>query len=121
MTMGIFFCKMHLIVNFASEYDKCLKEFENNIIESGKNPHSFGNLESSAVRLIRTSAKAFTSHGSEKAGVASHWESYLEKSKTNHLVPFSSNRFNIIYSNAAALYYHWEDVRDFFEPMAVSK
>ena len=27
-SMGNLFCKMHLLVNFATECDKCLKEFE---------------------------------------------------------------------------------------------
>ena len=113
-TLGHFFCKMHLVVNFASESDKCLHEFENNIIESGRNPHSFGSSESSAVRLVRTAAKAFTAHGSEKAGVASYWESFLsEKELTNKLVTFRSNRFNIIFYDAAALYYHWCHIQDF--------
>jgi hypothetical protein len=31
-SMGNFFCKMHLLVNFATECDKALKEFEQNII-----------------------------------------------------------------------------------------
>lgn len=57
-TMGIFFCKMHLIVNFATETDKCLKHFETNIIENGRNPYSFNSSESGAARLVRTAAKA---------------------------------------------------------------
>ena len=77
----IFFCKKHLVVNFASECDKALKMFDNNIVETGKNPHSFGNQESGAARLVRTAAKAFTSHGSEKAGVTSYLDSYLEEKR----------------------------------------
>jgi E1A/CREB-binding protein len=70
--MGNFFCKMHLLVNFATECDKALKEFEQNITVSGRNPHSFSKSESGACRLVRTAAKALTTHGSEKAGVASY-------------------------------------------------
>jgi E1A/CREB-binding protein len=58
--MGHFFCKMHLLVNFATECDKCLKIFEQNVIVSGRNPNAFNNSESGASRLVRTAAKALT-------------------------------------------------------------
>ena len=33
--MGNFFCKLHLLVNFASETDKILRELESMILEKG--------------------------------------------------------------------------------------
>jgi len=105
---------MHLLVNFASECDKCLKEFEQNIVVSGRNPHAFNNSESGACRLVRTAAKALTSHGSEKAGVASYWNSFLEdKGESNKIVTFRSNRFNILFFDAAALFFHKSHLQDF--------
>jgi len=57
--------------------------------------------------LIRTAAKAFTTHGSEKSGVTSYWNSHLEeKNEKNKPVTFRSNRFNILLYDSAALYYH---------------
>ena len=113
-SMGNFFCKMHLLVNFATECDKALKEFEQNIIVSGRNPHSFSKSESGACRLVRMAAKALTTHGSEKAGVASYWNSFLEeKGETNKIATFRSNRFNILFYDAAALFYHKSHLQDF--------
>eukprot|EP00057_Strongylocentrotus_purpuratus_P006869 XP_011661343.1 PREDICTED: uncharacterized protein LOC105436956 isoform X1 [Strongylocentrotus purpuratus] len=81
--MGNFFCKMHLLVNFATEGDKVLKINEGDIVAEGKNPYAYGS-ESGAARLVRTAAKAFTSHGCDKSGMASDWETYLqEQGKTN--------------------------------------
>ena len=98
---------MHLLVNFATECDKCLKIFEQNVIVSGRNPNAFNNSESGASRLVRTAAKALTTHGSEKAGVASYWQSFLDDvGQKNHLVTFRANRFNILFYDSAALYFH---------------
>ena len=57
--MGNYFCKMHLLVNFATESDKVLKLNEADIIAAGKKTFAFGH-ESGAARLIRTTAKALT-------------------------------------------------------------
>jgi hypothetical protein len=69
--MSHFFCNLHLLVNFVTECDKCLKIIEQNVIVSGRNPNAFNNSESGASHLVRTAAKALPTHGSEKAGVAS--------------------------------------------------
>jgi hypothetical protein len=56
------------------------------VIVSGRNPNAFNNSESGASRLVRTAAKALTTHGSEKAGVASYWQSFLDDvGQKNHL------------------------------------
>jgi len=113
-SMGNYFCKMHLLVNFATECDKTLKQFEQHIIVGGRNPYSFNTNESGGCRLVCTAAKALTAHGSEKAGVASYWQSYLEdQQKKNKLVTFRSNRFNILFYDSAALYYHKDHLIDF--------
>jgi hypothetical protein len=53
---------------------------------------------SGASRLVRTAAKTLTTHGSEKAGVASYWQSFLDDvGQKNHLVTFRANRFNILF------------------------
>ena len=48
------------------------------MIVSGRNPNAFNDSESGASRLVRTAAKALTTHGSEKTGVASYWQSFLD-------------------------------------------
>ncbi|KAJ8043240.1 hypothetical protein HOLleu_10238 [Holothuria leucospilota] len=113
--MGNFFCKMHILVNFATEADKALKIFESHVINDGNNPHTFDSCsESGSVRLIRTACKALTKHGSDKSGVASYWNSFLStKERVNKLVTFRGNRFNIVFYDAAAVFYHLSDIEEF--------
>ena len=115
--MGNFFCKMHLLVNFASEADKVLKINESDIVESGRNPFAFGN-ESGAARLVRTAAKAFTEHGCDKSGIASDWNTYLQQEGTNNkLETYRANRFNILFYDAAATYYHRHHIYNFISSL----
>ena len=74
--MGNFFCKMHLLINFATEANNMLCEFEH-IACSNQSPNSIRQNESEAARLIRTACKAFHPCGSDKAGVASHFLAFL--------------------------------------------
>ncbi|XP_065669266.1 uncharacterized protein LOC136088717 [Hydra vulgaris] len=70
--------------------------------------------EFGAVRLVRTTCKAFHSRGSEEAGVASWFNSFLSsRNDKSYFVPFIGNRFNILYYNAAALYYHKDAITEF--------
>lgn len=104
---------MHLVVNFTTECDKGLKEFEQNVIESERNPHAFNSFESGACRLIRTAAKGLTTHGSEKAGAASYWNSFLDEMGKKQIATFRSNRFNILFVHAAAVFYHKDHIKNF--------
>ena len=53
--MGNFFCKLHLLANFATESDKILKDFENAmIIESHENKYAFNTKESNPVKAVNT-------------------------------------------------------------------
>ncbi len=76
--MGYFFCKMHILVNFATEADKILKINEGDIILEGTNPFAMG-TERGAARLVRTAAKSFTDHGCDKSGMAADWMSGSDK------------------------------------------
>ena len=110
-----FLCKMHPLVNFASSCDETLKMFEKNVV-TGKNPFSFDKGESGTIRLIRTAAKSLTQRGSDKAGVHSHWVSYLhEKNKSDHLISFIGSRFNVVFQEAASVYFHKDDICDFYD------
>ena len=62
---------MHIFVNMASEVDKCLDEYEKQVISDGRNQYAFQWIESGAARLIRTASKAFTSHWG-------HFQTYLK-------------------------------------------
>ena len=116
--MTNFFCKMHIVVNFASEADKILKLFESNVAE-GRNPHALGATESGSVRLIRTACKSFTSRGCDKSGVHSMWKSYLdEKGEENKMVTFKGNRFNITFYDGGAVYFHKDHIHDFISSLS---
>ncbi|KAI8503619.1 hypothetical protein Bbelb_185900 [Branchiostoma belcheri] len=61
--MSNYFCKMHLLVNFATKANTTLKVFEDAVSE-GSNPFAFSQQgESGAARLIRAACSAFTDHG----------------------------------------------------------
>ena len=59
-------------------------------------------------------AKAFTDHGSDKAGIAANWNTLLEQQgTTNKLVTYHANRFNILFFDAAATFYHRNHIYTF--------
>ena len=113
--MANFFCKLHLLANFATESDKVLNSFENIILsEDNESIYAFNTKECGAARLVRTACKAFEARGSDECGVASYFNSYLAViNEKSMFVPFIGNRFIILFYNAAALYYHKEAVKKF--------
>ena len=114
-SMGNFFCKMHLLINFATEANNMLREFEQ-IACSNESPNSIRQNESGAARLIRTACKAFHPRGSDEAGVASHFQAFLTgKNCTSKFISFVGNRVNVLFYNAAATYFHLEHVTEFLD------
>ena len=112
--MGNFYCKMHLLVNMAEEANKALKIFEKAATE-GQNPFAFGSSDSGAGRLTRTSCEAFHPRGSQNAGAASEFNAYLNEvgAEKNWMVQFIGNRFNILFYNSAAVFFHKEHIEEF--------
>jgi len=113
--MGNFFCKLHLLSNFATETDKYLKDFENLVtLDDYEKQFAFNTKESSPTQLVRIACKAFHVRGSDECGVASHFNAYLRtKEVKSYFQSFIGNRFNILYYNAAALNFHKGEVEDF--------
>ena len=113
--MGNFFCKLHLLSNFATETDKYLKDFENLVtLDDYEKQFAFNTKESSPTQLVRIACKAFHVRGSDECGVASHFNAYLRtKEVSSYFQSFIGNRFNILYYNAAALHFHKDEVEDF--------
>ena len=106
LDVGYYFCGLHLMVNFAEEAAKALKSAEGAMLE-GKNPFTFDNSECGTFRFLCTACKVFEEHGSDEAGVASHFDAFLKgKEEDVHLVSWRGNRINIAFYNATALYYH---------------
>ena len=115
--MGNFFCKLHLLANFGTETDSYLKEFEQlSLHEEYETNFAFtSSKECGAFRLIRTTCKAYHKRGCDKSGVGDHFESFLQSRGVKcHLASFVGNRFNIVYHNAAAIYYHRDALKDFY-------
>ena len=70
--------KMHLLPNFAIEVDKTFEIFEDLALESKNTQYAFMTKESGASHLVRTAAKAVHPHGSDEAGLASEFISFLK-------------------------------------------
>ena len=110
---------MHLLLNMATETDKVIKVFEDVALLNRESKFSFKTDESGTARLVRTAAKAFHPSGSDEAGVASYLASYLAgKDLKLKIVPYRGNRFNILYFDAGATYFHRNHITDFFKTMA---
>ena len=71
--------------------------------------------ECGAFRLIRTSCKAYHQRGSDECGVAHYFNSFLDsRHEKPYLESYIGNRFNIVFYDAAALYFHKEAITEFF-------
>lgn len=75
--------------------------------------------ESGCLRLIRTTSKAFSCGGDEKNGAYSSFNVYIKpflREKHMSSVPiqrFRGNRFNILFTNAAAVYFLIPKIKEF--------
>ncbi|XP_065646071.1 uncharacterized protein LOC136076670 [Hydra vulgaris] len=114
--MSNFFCKLHLLANFATETDKVLDSFEKIALsDAHENTFAFKSFESGVARLIRTACKAFHKRGSDEAGVVGYFNSFLNGKGEDRCMfaSFLGNRFNILFYNGAALYYHSKSIKEF--------
>ena len=105
--MGNFFCKVHPLITFAEECNKSLLKFETASLK-GKSKFAYPQGgESGAVRLIRTACSAFQRRGHQAAGMSADFEVYLtELALPMKLIQMEGNRFNVIFYNAGAAYFH---------------
>jgi len=72
--------------------------------------------ESGTVRLIRTVCKTVQERGCEKSGKPVQFRTFLfNKHGSDHvpLVPFKGNRINVMFHNAAGVYYLYPDLLEF--------
>ena len=103
-----FFCGLHLLVNLADHSGAVIKEWE--ATQSGSSascPGANQPNECGTYRLIRTACKAFERHGSEQVGEAAGFQAFATTNGLTHipLAKFRGNRFNIIFHNAAGIYF----------------
>lgn len=117
--IGNYFCKMHLLLNMATECNKVLAELDHIVVS---NQHVTSALpqsgEGGAGRLARTAVKALHPRGCEKSGAAQDFMSFLgESDRALKLVPFKGNRFNILFYDAGTTYYRRGDIKAFLESL----
>ena len=112
--MGHFFCKVHPLITFAEEANKALLRFESACTQ-GKSKYALPTSgESGAVRLIRTACQAFQKRGHQAAGVSEDFVAYLsELGVPLRLIQLEGNRFNVIFFNGGAVYFHHNHFKDF--------
>ena len=113
-SMHNLFCGMHYVVNMAETVSEALKLYEKLYLNGGlagaallaQNPAK-NSTEAGAVRLIRTACKALERHGSEQSGYPEDFAAFLASHGVSRvpLDSFRGNRFNILFHNAAGLYF----------------
>ena len=97
-----FYCGLHLLIGLADAAEAVLKEWETNVCEIGDQGRSSG-----TQRLVRTACKAFHHKGPEQAGCSLYFRTYCRSKGILKipLAPFRGNRFNIIFYDAAGVYF----------------
>ena len=114
LEMGNFFCKVHPLITFAEESNKALLRFESAVMEGESKYALPSSGESGTVRLIRTACQAFQKRGNQQAGQSEDFKSYLgELDYPLKLITMEGQRFNVIFYNGGAVYYHREHVSNF--------
>lgn len=98
--MNNFFCGLHFIVGLADTAEESLKLWE--ISEENS-----ASSQSGTQRLVRTACKAFHHQGSQQCGCFTLFKEYLKGHQIERLplARFVGNRFNILFYDAAGVYY----------------
>ena len=119
-----FFCGLHPLIHFADAANASMKEAEQGFYP-GEVPiydPSFKKGDEAAVaRLVRTSCKAVARGADEKSGCYSPFKTFifsqlkLDGLHSVPLQPYRGNRFNILFSNAAGLFYLHSYLSDFLK------
>lgn len=99
--MNNFYCALHFVVGLAETAEATLKVWEStfDLMHTGNS--------SGTQRLVRTVCKAFHRRGSEQAGCSVDFRTYL-RGRSIHKLPlaaFRGNRFNILFYDAAGVYF----------------
>ena len=100
------FCGLHILQNMATSALNGMKTFEkaNNV----SNPNSIYEGNSVCNEFIYEVTKSFIEmSGCQKSGDAADFNDYLSLLNVkNHLVTFLHNRFNILFVDGGAVFYH---------------
>ena len=101
--MNNFFCGLHFLIGLADSSAEGLKSWEALVLDEDAVTGS----EPGTIRLIRTTCKAVQKHCSQLAGCHVMFKAYLQSQGVSifPIDKFQGNRFNIIFHNAAGIYY----------------
>lgn len=125
-SLNNYFCGLHALVNYAESAQKCLVEIEERIFD-GESPifdKSFKkSSEPGTCRLVRVASKAFGegSEGDQKSGCQGSFKTYAKdflqdkKLKSVPLKSYRGSRFNILFSNAASVYFLHEKMIEYLQ------
>ncbi|WAQ97233.1 hypothetical protein MAR_029923 [Mya arenaria] len=114
------FCSLHALVHMAETCSKSLITYELDIGPSIFDPSFKNDSEPGTVRLVRTTAcKAFSKGGDEKNGQYLNFQTYCKESLQENglrsvpLERFRGNRFNILFRNAANVFFLEHQIRTY--------
>ena len=117
-----FFCGLHYFVGLADQAEACLKIWESiihNDRKVGSITHGgYSNGESGVTRLTRTVCKSVQERRCAKYGKIVCFPTYLKDEfgiTSIPLFPFLGNRLNILFVNAAGVYFLYDQLLDFFQ------
>ena len=115
------FCGLHFLVGLADQAEACLKLWEN-VLFKGQDIHflahgGYSNGESGTLRLIRMVCKAVSERGCKKPGRMISFEICMEEKNIFYLPIYQvlGTRLNILFINAAGVYYLFNHLVDFFD------
>ena len=112
-----FKCNLHVLVNLATQAETALKEWEKSVTMSDEmdpNPHTC--MSFSTPDFIRATTKLCVPGADQKSGYGLLFKSYLDSLDDPvelQLSTFHGHRINILFSMAASVYFHINDIRDF--------
>ena len=124
-SMCNFFCGLHALVNFADTAKTCIKEVETGIFENAipSFETTLKDNDPGTCRLIRTASKAFGegSGADEKSGCQGTFKLFAKDFLIRHgfksvpLKSYRGSRFNILFQNAAAVFFLHSQMKNFLE------
>ena len=126
-----FFCGLHALVHMATMASTSLLETQSGLVEGDSLPifdKSFmSGSEPGAIRLVRTASKAAAYGGDEKSGCHGRFAEFMSPTLKSQgysrlpLEPFRGNRFNVVFKNAACVFFLAENLNTFLESNATNK
>ncbi len=111
--MNNFFCGLHFLIALADSAEASVKIWETQNLD-GAPPTSTSGTQT----LVRTSCKAFHHKGSQQCGSSTLFRVFLKKEQGIAHIPlarFVGNRFNILFYDAAGVYYLRKHMVKFIE------